>query len=72
MTCLFVILWMLINYNNKLLYQIVLQEEMESNVITALYILVILTKLMKSCNAKEEYRVHQLVFRLNKLQVSKY
>uniref|UniRef100_A0A1B6ET95 Protein fem-1 homolog B n=2 Tax=Proconiini TaxID=565685 RepID=A0A1B6ET95_9HEMI len=45
-------------------------EEMESNVITALYILVILTKLMKTCNAKEEYRVHQLVFRLNKLQVA--
>ncbi|XP_075216692.1 protein fem-1 homolog B-like [Lycorma delicatula] len=47
-----------------------IKEEMESNVITALYILVILTKLMKTCNAKEEYRVHQLVFRLNKLQVA--
>lgn len=47
-----------------------IKEEMESNVITALYILVILTKLMKSCNAKDEYRVHQLVFRLNQLQVA--
>ncbi|KAL1129561.1 hypothetical protein AAG570_012506, partial [Ranatra chinensis] len=47
-----------------------LKEDMESNVISALYILVILTKLMKSCDPAVEHRVHQLVFRLNKLQVA--
>ncbi|KAJ9592024.1 hypothetical protein L9F63_001463, partial [Diploptera punctata] len=45
-------------------------EEMESNVTTVLYILVIITKLMKFCSKKEEFHVNRLVFRLNQLQVS--
>nr|XP_018898365.1 PREDICTED: protein fem-1 homolog B-like isoform X2 [Bemisia tabaci] len=47
-----------------------LQERVESNVITALYILVILTKVMKLCDETEGYRVRQLIFRLNKLRVT--
>jgi Fem-1 family protein b len=48
----------------------VLQEELESNVTTVLYILVIITKLMKFCTKKEEFHVNRLVFRLNQLQVA--
>ncbi|XP_021919435.1 protein fem-1 homolog B isoform X2 [Zootermopsis nevadensis] len=45
-------------------------EELESNVTTVLYILVIITKLMKFCTKKEEFHVNCLVFRLNQLQVA--
>ena len=47
-----------------------LQEDMESNVTTVLYILVIITKLMESCSEKDEFRVNRLVFRLNQLQLA--
>ena len=47
-----------------------LQEELEGNVTTVLYILVIITKLMKLCTKKEEFRVYCLVFRLNQLHVA--
>jgi hypothetical protein len=43
---------------------------LEGNVTTVLYILVIITKLMKFCTKKEEFRVYCLVFRLNQLQVA--
>jgi Fem-1 family protein b len=43
---------------------------MESNVTTALYILVIITKLMKLCTKKEEFHVNRLVFHLNQLEVA--
>lgn len=46
-----------------------IMEEKESNITTVLYILVIMTKLLKFCTKKEEFRVHQLVFRLNKLKL---
>ncbi|XP_047115103.1 protein fem-1 homolog B [Schistocerca piceifrons] len=45
-------------------------EEFESNITTVLYILVIITKLMKTCTKKEEFRVNSLVYRLNKLNVA--
>ncbi|PSN51229.1 Protein fem-1 B [Blattella germanica] len=47
-----------------------IMEEMESNVTTVLYILVIITKLMKCCTNKEEFHVNRLVFRLNQLQAA--
>lgn len=45
-------------------------EELEGNVTTVLYILVIITKLMKFCTKKEKFHVNCLVFRLNQLQVA--
>nr|CAD7401983.1 unnamed protein product [Timema cristinae] len=45
-------------------------EELESNITTVLYILVIITKLMQQCCKEGEFHVHRLVFKLNQLQVA--
>ncbi|XP_063221513.1 protein fem-1 homolog B [Bacillus rossius redtenbacheri] len=45
-------------------------EEMDSNIMTSLYILVIITNQMKSCNKRVEFRVFRLVFQLNQLKVT--
>ncbi|XP_067002835.1 protein fem-1 homolog B isoform X2 [Anabrus simplex] len=45
-------------------------EELESNVTTVLYILVIITKLMKFGTKKDEFHINRLVFRLNQLQLA--
>lgn len=43
---------------------------MESNITTSLYLLTILTKLLKDCTENEIYKVHRLVYALNNLNVS--
>lgn len=45
-------------------------EEMESNLTTTLYLLSILTKLLKHCNEMEKFDINRLVFSLTQLQVS--
>nr|CAD7605108.1 unnamed protein product [Timema genevievae] len=45
-------------------------EELESNITTVLYILVIITKLMQQCCKEGEFHVHRIVFKLNQLQVA--
>ncbi|KAI5710616.1 hypothetical protein M8J75_010177 [Diaphorina citri] len=45
-------------------------EEMEDNLVTSLYLLVILTKVIKNISEEEEYRIYKLVFSLNKLSVA--
>ncbi|CAG9766351.1 unnamed protein product [Ceutorhynchus assimilis] len=45
-------------------------DEIESNLTTALYILTILTKLMKTCNEEERFNVQRMVFALNQLQLT--
>lgn len=48
----------------------VFQDEMESNLTTTLYLLTILTKLLKSCSDEERFNVNRLVFALNHLNVT--
>uniref|UniRef100_A0AAR5Q6D3 Protein fem-1 homolog B n=1 Tax=Dendroctonus ponderosae TaxID=77166 RepID=A0AAR5Q6D3_DENPD len=45
-------------------------DEIESNLTTTLYILTILTKLMKKCNEEEKFNVRRMVFALNQLQLT--
>lgn len=44
--------------------------EIESNLLTTLYLLSILTKLMKKCNEEEKFNVQRMVFALNQLQLT--
>ncbi|KAL0278710.1 UNVERIFIED_CONTAM: hypothetical protein PYX00_000453 [Menopon gallinae] len=46
-------------------------EELENNINTVLYILVIMTKLIKNnVNIADKFEVHQLVYKLNKLNIT--
>ncbi|XP_071053900.1 protein fem-1 homolog B isoform X2 [Onthophagus taurus] len=45
-------------------------EEIESNMITTLYILTILTKLIKKCNDAQKFNMNRMVFMLNQLNVT--
>ncbi|XP_063905272.1 protein fem-1 homolog B-like isoform X2 [Zophobas morio] len=45
-------------------------EELESNLTTTLYLLTILTKLVKHCSEEEKFNVNRMVFTLNQLQVT--
>uniref|UniRef100_A0A8D9EJB8 Protein fem-1 homolog B n=3 Tax=Cacopsylla melanoneura TaxID=428564 RepID=A0A8D9EJB8_9HEMI len=48
-----------------------LKEEMEDNLLTSLYLLVILTKVLKEdVTGEEKYRIYKLVFSLNKLSIA--
>ncbi|GJQ66144.1 putative ankyrin repeat protein [Trypoxylus dichotomus] len=44
-------------------------QETESNIVTTLYLLTILTKLMKKCSEEEKFNVNRMVFILNQLNV---
>jgi hypothetical protein len=46
------------------------QEELESNLTTTLYLLTILTKLVKDCTDEERFNVNRMVFTLNQMQVT--
>lgn len=43
---------------------------METNLTTTLYILTILTRLVKEGTEEEKFNVHRMVFALNQLQIS--
>ncbi|EFA05982.1 protein fem-1 homolog B isoform X2 [Tribolium castaneum] len=45
-------------------------EELESNLTTTLYLLTILTKLLKECSEEERFNVNRMVFTLNQLNVT--
>ncbi|XP_068896437.1 protein fem-1 homolog B isoform X1 [Tenebrio molitor] len=45
-------------------------EELESNLTTTLYLLTILTKLVKDCTDEERFNVNRMVFTLNQMQVT--
>lgn len=45
-------------------------EEMDSNISTTLYLLTILTKLLKQCSDEEKFNINRMVFALNQLGVS--
>ncbi|KAL1502206.1 hypothetical protein ABEB36_007382 [Hypothenemus hampei] len=45
-------------------------DEIESNLTTTLYLLTILTKLMKKCSEEEKFNVQRMVFTLNQLQLT--
>ncbi|XP_013788566.1 protein fem-1 homolog B-like [Limulus polyphemus] len=45
-------------------------EELDDNIHTVLYLLVITTKLLKKCTKEEEYRISQIVYRLNQTSVT--
>ncbi|KAK9883902.1 hypothetical protein WA026_004844 [Henosepilachna vigintioctopunctata] len=47
-----------------------LLDEMDGNLTTTLYILTILTKLLKQCSDEEKFNVNRMVFTLNQLQVA--
>lgn len=47
-----------------------IMENMESNLTTTLYLLTILTKLLKNCSELERFDVNRLVYSLNQLQVT--
>ncbi|CAH0550336.1 unnamed protein product [Brassicogethes aeneus] len=47
-----------------------LLDEIDSNLTTTLYLLTILTKLMKQCSEEEKFNVNRMVFTLNQLQVT--
>lgn len=47
-----------------------LLDDIESNLTTTLYLLTILTKLMKQCSDEEKFNVSRMVFTLNQLQVT--
>ena len=42
---------------------------MESNIVTTLYLLTILTKLFIKCSEEEKFNMNRMVFMLNQLQV---
>lgn len=46
-----------------------LKEEMEDNLVTSLYLLCILTKVLRGAPEEHEYRIYRLVFSLNKLSI---
>nr|CAI5816887.1 unnamed protein product [Callosobruchus analis] len=45
-------------------------DDMESNLISTLYLLTILTRLMKQCSEEEKFNIGRMVFTLNQLQVT--
>ncbi|KAK9498138.1 hypothetical protein O3M35_004016 [Rhynocoris fuscipes] len=45
------------------------KEDLENNIISTLYILVILSKLIDSCDEEQLFRIHKIVFELNQLKV---
>ncbi|KAJ8928940.1 hypothetical protein NQ314_018428 [Rhamnusium bicolor] len=45
-------------------------DDIESNLTTTLYLLTILTKLMKQCSDEEKFNVSRMVFTLNQLQIT--
>ncbi|XP_066249230.1 protein fem-1 homolog B isoform X1 [Euwallacea similis] len=45
-------------------------DEIESNLVTTLYLLTILTKLMKKCDEEQKFTVQRMVFTLNQLQLT--
>jgi Fem-1 homolog b len=47
-----------------------LQEEQESNLMTALYLLVLVTQLSKTQDAEVVHNTKKLIYRLNKLKVT--
>ncbi|XP_014291823.1 protein fem-1 homolog B isoform X2 [Halyomorpha halys] len=46
------------------------KEDIESNVITALYLIVIISKLLTAQTMDEVFKIHQLVFRINELKLT--
>lgn len=47
-----------------------LQEELEGNMMTVLYLLVLVTKLVPALNKDDLFRVQRLVFQLNRLRLA--
>lgn len=47
-----------------------LQEELDSNILTVLYLLILITKLLKKCTKDEELEVYQLVYKLNNMSLN--
>ncbi|XP_023012558.1 protein fem-1 homolog B isoform X2 [Leptinotarsa decemlineata] len=47
-----------------------LLDDIESNLTTTLYLLTILTKLLKQCSDEEKFNVNRMVFTLNQLEVT--
>lgn len=47
-----------------------ISDEMDGNVTTTLYLITILTKLFKKCSEREKFEIRQLIFSLNKLNVT--
>ncbi|CAH1164240.1 unnamed protein product [Phaedon cochleariae] len=47
-----------------------LLDDIESNMTTTLYLLTILTKLLKQCSEEEKFDVNRMIFTLNQLQVT--
>ncbi|KAF2904721.1 hypothetical protein ILUMI_01458 [Ignelater luminosus] len=45
-------------------------EEMEGNMTTTLYLITILTKLLKHCTEEEKFGIHRLIFSLNQLNIA--
>nr|CAH7728174.1 unnamed protein product [Callosobruchus chinensis] len=45
-------------------------DDIESNLISTLYLLTILTRLMKQCSEEEKFNIGRMVFTLNQLQVT--
>lgn len=43
---------------------------MEGNLTTTLYLITILTKLLKHCTEEEKFGIHRLIFTLNQLNIS--
>lgn len=61
----------LLNFNIYLCYFLnFFQEELESNLTTALYLLTILTKLLKNCNDEEKFNINRMVFVINQLNLT--
>ncbi|KAG5876988.1 hypothetical protein JTB14_008132 [Gonioctena quinquepunctata] len=47
-----------------------LLDDIESNLTTTLYLLTIITKLLRQCSEEEKFNVNRMVFALNQLQVT--
>lgn len=47
-----------------------LQEELDSNILTVLYLLILITKLLKKCTKEQEMDVYQLVYKLNNMSLN--
>lgn len=46
------------------------QEEIEGSLTTTLYLLTILTKMMKQCTDEQKFNVNRMVFTLNQLNMT--
>jgi Fem-1 family protein b len=58
-----------LNVSNRRFMLFELQEEMDCNVTTALYLVTITTKLMSKASPQQEHNIYRHVFKLNRLNV---